>query len=150
LTVFETAQLTKPPPLAVVSDFPYNAKEIIPQGYKYLDISIPPRYNFLLVEITWKGKIKMFYLSGSEQLNKAIERAKAYKPAVKMVEFGLYNVSGESGQNYLVDCQQDEQGRRVVACNCKGGQRGLVCKHAAALQAHIYRAALRQGRQPFA
>ena len=25
-----------------------------------------------------------------------------------------------------------EQGRRLVDCNCKGGQRGLVCKHAAA------------------
>jgi hypothetical protein len=93
----------------------------------------------------------MFYLTGIEQLTKAISRAKAYKPRVQMVEFGLYNVTGESGQNYLVDCHRDAHGRRVVDCNCQGGQRGLVCKHAAAaLQAHIYRAAQRQGKVAFA
>ena len=93
----------------------------------------------------------MFILKSQEQLTKAIERAKAYKPRVKVVEFGLYNVTGETGQNYLVDCHKDAQGRRVVDCNCKGAQRGYICKHApAALQVHIYRAAQRQGKVAFA
>ena len=93
----------------------------------------------------------MFILKTQEQLTKAIERAKAYKPRVKVVEFGLYNVTGETGQNYLVDCHKDAQGRRVVDCNCKAGQRGMTCKHsAAALQVHIYRAAQQQGRVAFA
>ncbi len=81
----------------------------------------------------------MFYLTGIEQLTKAIARCKAYHPHVKIVEFGLYAVTGESGSRYVVSCHRDEQGRKVIDCQCKGAQRGFICKHApAAIAQHIH------------
>ena len=80
----------------------------------------------------------MFYLTGIEQLSKAIERARAYRPKVKTMEYGLYAVTGQTGSSYVVACYRDEQNRKVVECNCQTKD-GVACKHAAvAIAQHIH------------
>jgi len=86
----------------------------------------------------------MFILKGIEQLEKAIAKAKKLRPRVEFDCFGRYRVSGSRGF-YTVECRKDESGNKVVACGCKGAEKGLVCYHsAAALSLHVGLAKQRQ------
>lgn len=74
-----------------------------------------------------------YILTGREQLKKAILRAKKIKPLVRMIEFGTYSVRSSDGQSfYTVRLSRNSLGEKVVECDCRGGERGLVCFHSAA------------------
>ena len=73
----------------------------------------------------------MFILKGIEQLEKAIAKAKKVRPRVEFDRFGRYRVSGSKGY-YTVICKKSDNNYRLVECTCKGGEKGLVCYHAAA------------------
>lgn len=88
---------------------------------------------------------QMFILKAKEQLEKAIGKAKQIRPQVKFNYFGQYRVSGSKGGYYTVTCKISNNGYRAVECTCKGGEKGLVCYHAAAaLSLHIGLARQRQ------
>jgi hypothetical protein len=79
----------------------------------------------------------MFVLTGRAQLERAIERAKAHHPTVKVDGFGRYRVSGSAGNFYTVRCERRD-GLKVVECACVAGQFGSECYHAAAaLSLHV-------------
>ena len=87
----------------------------------------------------------MFILEGKEQLEKAIERAKAIRPRVEFDHFGRYRVSGSKGGYYTVICKKSDNGYKTVECTCKAGNKGIVCFHSvSALSLHIGLARLRQ------
>lgn len=80
----------------------------------------------------------MFVLSNQSQLEKAAQKARKVRPAVKFNRFGSYKVSGSKGNFYTVVCEKDAAGQKVVNCECKGAEKGLVCYHAAAaLSLHV-------------
>ena len=79
----------------------------------------------------------MFILKTKTQLEKAIAKAKKVRCAVKFRSFGNYSVKGSTGF-YTVLCHKDADGNKVVGCECKGAEKGLVCYHsAAALSLHV-------------
>lgn len=85
----------------------------------------------------------MFILKSKEQLQKAIQRARANHTYVKFVRFGEYMVKGSAGNFYNVRCERRD-GLKIVACECVAGQYGTVCFHAAsALSLHVGLAAQR-------
>lgn len=87
----------------------------------------------------------MFILKAKSQLENAIEKAKQIRPTVKFDHFGRYRVSGSKGGYYTVICKKSENNFKLVECNCKGAEKGLVCYHAAAaLSLHIGIARQRQ------
>ncbi|HLI50979.1 MAG TPA: SWIM zinc finger family protein [Thermomicrobiaceae bacterium] len=47
------------------------------------------------------------------------------------IEVFLATSSREDGSWYVVEVHRPESGDVNVACSCKGGQRGLPCKHVA-------------------
>jgi hypothetical protein len=66
----------------------------------------------------------------------AIKRAKDLHPKVRMIEFGVYSVTGSKGNTYTVRCQRQSIGK-VVDCTCKTKD-FTACKHAmAAVSLHI-------------
>ncbi len=73
-----------------------------------------------------------YILTGKEQLEKAILRAKKIKPLVKMIEFGKYAVRGSKGDIYTVKFSRNSLGEKIIECSCRGGERGLVCFHSVA------------------
>ncbi len=78
----------------------------------------------------------MFILKDKSQLEKAIAKAKKVKCSVKFRAFGNYSVKGSTGF-YTVLCRKDAEGNKIVQCECKGGEKGLVCYHAvSALSLH--------------
>lgn len=80
----------------------------------------------------------MFILQNRDQLNRAITKAKKVRPRVEFGGFGHYRVSGSKGGFYTVLCRKSNNGYKTVDCTCKGGEKGLVCYHAAAaLSLHI-------------
>jgi hypothetical protein len=80
----------------------------------------------------------MFILKGIDQLTNATTKAKKIRPRVEFDRFGRYRVSGSKGGYYTVICRKDERGIKAVECTCKGGEKGLVCYHAAAaLSLHV-------------
>lgn len=80
----------------------------------------------------------MFVLREINQLSRAIEKARKIHPRVEFDRFGRYRVSGSKGGYYTVFCRKDNRGVKAVECTCKGGERGLVCYHAAAaLSLHV-------------
>ena len=86
----------------------------------------------------------MFILKDKSQLEKAIAKAKKVKCSVKFRSFGNYSVKGSTGF-YTVLCRKDEDGNKIVQCECKGAEKGLVCYHAvSALSLHIGLAKQRQ------
>ncbi len=88
----------------------------------------------------------MFIVTKKEALTKAINRAKALHPRVRVVAFGEYQVSGSRGNEYIVRCYRDEQNQKVVDCECPT-KNGIACKHGvAALPLHIHLAAQRMSR----
>jgi hypothetical protein len=84
----------------------------------------------------------MFTLEETE-IAKAIERAKQFHPKVRMITFGQYAVTATKGE-HVVCCYRDEQGQKVVDCDCKTRD-GLACRcGVAAVSLHIGIAALRR------
>ncbi len=87
----------------------------------------------------------MFILKAKTQLVKAIIKAKKLRPSVKFDHFGRYRVSASNGGFYTVICKRSNNNYKLVECTCKGGEKGLVCYHAAAaLALHTGLARLRQ------
>lgn len=79
----------------------------------------------------------MYILENLSQLEKAANKARTIKPIVRMLSFGVYNVKGSKGDSYTVECRRNDRNEKVVACGCKGAERGLVCYHsAAAIELH--------------
>ena len=87
----------------------------------------------------------MIELKSAAQLSKAIARAKAGSLFVRFVQFRQFKVENrQSGATYDVNFFV-RVGRRFGHCTCKGGERGLACKHiAAAAAVQIGIAAMRQ------
>jgi predicted alternative tryptophan synthase beta-subunit len=86
----------------------------------------------------------MIELRSREPLARAIERAKARHPRVKVKRFGEYQVTGSAGSLYTVRCER-RNGAKVVYCECVAGQFGTACFHAmAAAAVHIGLASLRR------
>ncbi|MCY7348713.1 MAG: hypothetical protein LH614_21185 [Pyrinomonadaceae bacterium] len=78
----------------------------------------------------------MFILESKTQLEKAIAKARKVKPIVKMIAFGVYAVKGSNGNSYTVKMERIGNEKRI-SCDCKGGERGLICHHGtAALELH--------------
>ncbi len=89
----------------------------------------------------------MIKLKDSNQLTKAIERAKASNLLVQASGlFRQYHVTNRAtGARYTVDFFVRRDGKRFGACSCKAGQHDIACKHlAAAAGLHICRAAARK------
>lgn len=84
----------------------------------------------------------MIQIRSAAQLGKAIERARAGKLFVRFVQFRQFRVENrENGCTYNVNFFVRD-GKRFGHCDCKGGERGLACKHlaaAAAVQVSIAR-----------
>lgn len=77
----------------------------------------------------------MFILESKNQLEKAITKAQKIKPVIRMIAFGVYVVKGVTG-NYTVKMERHGNEKRII-CDCKGGERGLICYHStAALELH--------------
>jgi hypothetical protein len=87
----------------------------------------------------------MIELKSAEQMKRAITKAKKIRPFVRVIGFRWYEVASADGrQTYTIHFRKQD-GRRLGECNCKGGQKGLVCYHLAASAAvHIGIAAMRQ------
>jgi hypothetical protein len=80
----------------------------------------------------------MFILKSQETIQKAIERAKAVHPKVRVKAFGEYEVTSSAGSFYRVRCER-RNGLKVVDCDCVAGTFGTPCFHAAAAIAqHSY------------
>ena len=73
----------------------------------------------------------MFILKSKETILKAMERAKAVHPKVRIRAFGEYLVTGSAGNIYTVKCER-RNGLKVIDCNCIAGTFGTPCFHAAA------------------
>jgi hypothetical protein len=77
----------------------------------------------------------MFIIEKTD-IAKAIERAKALHPKVRMISFGTYEVTGSNGNTYTVRCQRQSIGK-VVDCTCQTRD-FTACKHGmAAVSLHI-------------
>jgi hypothetical protein len=80
----------------------------------------------------------MFTLETAE-IAKAAARARELHPTVRAVKFGLYLVSGSTGNTYTVRCWR-EGGQKVVDCSCPTSD-GIACKHGlSAVPLHSYMA----------
>lgn len=77
----------------------------------------------------------MIQLVSAEQMAKAIDRARAGRLFVRFVRFRQFRVENQSnGHTYNVNFFVRD-GKRFGHCDCKGGERGLACKHLAAAAA---------------
>jgi uncharacterized Zn finger protein len=82
-----------------------------------------------------EGPKDVIELKSTEQLSKAISRAKAGSLFVRFVQFRQFKVENRAnGQTYNVNFFV-RAGRRFGHCDCKGGERGFACKHLAAAAA---------------
>ncbi len=81
----------------------------------------------------------MFILDNENQLEKAIAKAKKIRPLVRFIAFGIYSVRSSDGKSfYTVKCEKLASGEKRVSCDCRGGERNLICFHAvSALSLHI-------------
>jgi hypothetical protein len=87
----------------------------------------------------------MIELKSKEQMAKAIKRARQLKPFVRVRGFRWYEVkSSNTDSVYTVHFYKVGR-QRLGECNCKAGERGLVCYHiAGAAAVHIGIAAMRK------
>jgi len=73
------------------------------------------------------------------KMQRAIQRAKALRPKVRMIGERLYEVIGSKGDTYKVGFAivKDAQGNRVKLgeCNCLAGQNEMTCYHLVAAAA---------------
>lgn len=74
---------------------------------------------------------------------KAIERCKQLKPRVRFIADRVFSVqSANNGNSYTVRFNV-QNGEKFGQCECKAGERGLVCYHIiAGATANIYRKSL--------
>jgi len=79
-----------------------------------------------------------YILTDKAMLEKAILRAKKIKPLVKMIAFGTYSVRSSDRQSfYTVRLSRNSLGQKIVECDCRAGQKNLVCFHScSALEMH--------------
>jgi hypothetical protein len=87
----------------------------------------------------------MIELRSRQQMARAIQRARQLKPFVRYRGFRWYEVkSSNNDSNYTVHFYK--RGRQKLGeCNCKAGERGLVCYHlAGAAAVHIGIASMRR------
>ena len=96
----------------------------------------------------------MLLLTDLSQLNAATKKALKVKPALRVLDFGHYEVQGSKGNWYTVNCRKSVTGQKLVFCSCeqeKPRRVGFTCYHmGAAVGAHILlamakRAALMEG-----
>jgi hypothetical protein len=74
----------------------------------------------------------MIELKSTEQLSKAIERTKAGSFFVRFVMFRQYRVENRAnGRTHNVNFFV-RAGRRFGHCDCKAGERHMICKHLSA------------------
>ena len=87
----------------------------------------------------------MIELKSKEQMARAIARARELKPFVRVRGFRWYEVKSSSGEAvYTVHFYKSGK-QRLRECNCKAGERGMVCYHMAGGAAvHIGIAAMRR------
>ena len=87
----------------------------------------------------------MIELRSKEQMAKAIQRARQLKPFVRYVGFRWYEVKSSNGDAVYTIHFYKRGRQRLGECNCKAGERGLVCYHiAGAVAVHIGIAAMRR------
>ena len=87
----------------------------------------------------------MIELKSKEQMAKAIKRAKQLKPFVRVRGFRWYECKSSNGENIYTIHFYKSGKQRLAECNCKAGERGLVCYHiAGAVAVHIGMAAMRR------
>ncbi len=90
----------------------------------------------------------MIQLVSTEQLSKAIERARRSSLFVRLTSIrGMYRVENrENGNVYVVNFYLRKSDRtRWGHCTCLAGQNGQVCKHAvAAAGLHVGLSAIRR------
>jgi hypothetical protein len=86
----------------------------------------------------------MIELRSREQMARAIAKARKVRPFVRVRGFRWYEVASADGsQTYTIHFYK-EGSRRFGKCNCKGGEKGLVCYHlAGAAAVHIGIASMR-------
>ncbi len=84
----------------------------------------------------------MVKLISAQKMSRAIDKARAAKPFVRVVAFRQYTVTNrETGAIYNVTFEV-KQGERFAACTCKAGKSSQNCYHvAAAAGAHMMIAA---------
>ncbi|MDT7542795.1 MAG: hypothetical protein QOE33_2699 [Acidobacteriota bacterium] len=87
----------------------------------------------------------MIELKSRAQMSKAIKRAYKLKPFVRVRGFRWYEVQSSNGENiYTVHFYKNGR-QRLGECNCKAGERGLICYHmAGAAAVHIGIASMRK------
>jgi hypothetical protein len=79
--------------------------------------------------------VNVIELKSTEQLSKAISRARAGQLFVRFVQFRQFRVENrQTGATYDVNFFV-RASRRFGHCTCQGGERGLACKHLAAAAA---------------
>lgn len=90
----------------------------------------------------------MIVLTHLSQLNVAASRASKLNPKLRVKDFGEYEVSGSSGNWYLVTCRKMADGSKLVACSCEEKfprRSGIPCYHMVpAVGAHILLAIARR------
>ncbi len=83
----------------------------------------------------------MIVLSKLSQLDAAREKAAEMNPSLRVIDFGVYQVSGSRGNWYDVRCWKNEHGQRFAHCSCEDqGRRraNVACFHLVpAIGAHI-------------
>lgn len=82
----------------------------------------------------------------TSKMTKAIERAKAVRPRVRVVSAAdrTYSVTGSKGDVYTVRFAV-VNGPKLAECSCKAGQRDQVCFHvAAAAQVNVMTQSMRR------
>jgi hypothetical protein len=84
-------------------------------------------------------------LKSKEQMTRAIKRAHQLKPFVRVRGFRWYEVQSSNGENVYTIHFYKAGKQKLGECNCKAGERGLVCYHlAGAAAVHIGIASMRR------
>lgn len=90
----------------------------------------------------------MIILKHLDQLDNANKRAMKLRPALRVLDFGIYEVQSSKGFWYTVTCKVNEHGQRLVFCTCEDifpRRAGVPCYHMApAVGAHILLAQARR------
>jgi hypothetical protein len=87
----------------------------------------------------------MIELKSKEQMARAIKRARQLKPFVRVRGFRWYEVQSSNGDSVYTIHFYKRAGQKLGECNCKAGERGLVCYHlAGAAAVHIGIASMRR------
>ena len=78
----------------------------------------------------------MIELKSSEQLTKAIERAKTNSKSLLVKRTNVPRqycvVNKNTNQSYVILFSVKNNGQKFASCTCKAGENGLICKHVAA------------------